>query len=169
MPQRLSSPTSIKPMALDLNNPPPDEREVLPDLNEQQAEDEADHLQIHDAHQDELLGVDIAGGQSQIISTGTCLLTYRSLLEYSNLTPLTCSWLTPPTRWGRRCPTRPQQAAGSRWRRSTPDAWCTSSWSCSSWDYWRQKPNNQPRYLSLHLSSYWSQTHTTHLLFMNTT
>jgi hypothetical protein len=39
----LSSPSSMKPMALDLNKPPPDEDkgEALPDLNEQQHEDEA--------------------------------------------------------------------------------------------------------------------------------
>jgi hypothetical protein len=65
-------------MALDLNNPPPDEGEALPDLNEQQAEVRADLLQIHDAHQDDLVGVEITGGQSQIIIPGTCLLTYLS-------------------------------------------------------------------------------------------
>jgi hypothetical protein len=78
-------------MAIDLNNPPPDDgevlpdlnespddEEVLPDLNEQQAEDEANHLHIHHAHQYELVGVAITGGQIQIISPGTYLLTYLS-------------------------------------------------------------------------------------------
>jgi hypothetical protein len=60
-------------MALDLNNPPPDEGETLPDLNEKQPEDEDDLFQIHDAHQDDLVGVEITGGQNQIISLGTCL------------------------------------------------------------------------------------------------
>lgn len=76
-------------MGLDLNNPPPDKGEALPDLNEQppedeegealldlnkqRPEDEADLLQIHDAHQDVLLGPEITGGQNQIISPGTYL------------------------------------------------------------------------------------------------
>ena len=46
-------------MALDLNNPPPDVGETLPDLNEKQPEDEDDLFQIHDAHQDDLVGVEI--------------------------------------------------------------------------------------------------------------
>jgi hypothetical protein len=66
-------------MALDLNNPPPnEEEEALPDLNEQQPEDEADLSQIHDAHQDDLVGVWIPRGQNQRISPSTCLLTYLS-------------------------------------------------------------------------------------------
>ena len=65
-------------MALDLNNPPPDEGETLPDLNEKQPEDKDDLFQIHDAHQDDLVGVEITGGQNQIISPGTCLFTYLS-------------------------------------------------------------------------------------------
>lgn len=70
-------------MALDLNNPPPNEGEALPDLNEKQSADEADLFQIHDAHQDDVVGVEITGGQNQIISPGTCLFTYLS------------SWSTP--------------------------------------------------------------------------
>jgi len=57
--------------------------------------------------------------------------------------------------------TRPQWAAAWRWGRSIPDPWCTSRRSCWSWDTWRAKPKNQPRYLSLDLSKFLQYTNLT--------
>jgi hypothetical protein len=50
--------------------------EAILDLNKQQAQDDVDLLQMDDAHQEDLIQAEIIGEKSQIISPGTCLLTY---------------------------------------------------------------------------------------------
>lgn len=60
-------------MALDLNTSPPDEVEVLPDLNDQPVDGE-DLFQTH-AHRDDC-GGQIAGSQQERIMGGNVLMAW---------------------------------------------------------------------------------------------
>lgn len=63
-------------MASDLNKPSDEGGEALPNLNEQQHEDEATIFKIHDAYEDDLVGGDNIGGQK---TTNQCRYHFHDL------------------------------------------------------------------------------------------